>query len=86
MTLIQIVLLQGGGSAHQPVLHSCTSALEVLFHASFTQGPLELRGSRDYLTWRIMGLSKYGYKYLYWVISIVTLIITLITKSHGPLI
>ena len=38
----------------------------------------------------IMGLSKYGYKYLKWIISnnklsIVTLIITLLTKSHGPL-
>ena len=33
-----------------------------------------------------MGLSKYGYKYLLTgVVSIVTLIIAVITKSHDPL-
>ena len=36
-----------------------------------------------------MGCSKYGYKYLKWgykkASSIVTLILTLITKSHDPL-
>ena len=37
-------------------------------------------------TWRIMGLSKHGYKYLKWegIISIVTFIITLVTKSNDP--
>ena len=44
----------------------------------------------DSLTWRFMGLSKYDDKYAYWgynqlVISIVTIFITLVTKSCDPL-
>ena len=35
-------------------------------------------------TWRFMGSYTWGYKSLIWVISIVTLLITLLITTHEP--
>ena len=35
-------------------------------------------------TWKFRGSSKWGYKSLIWVISIVTLLITLLRTTHEP--